>query len=280
MNFLKFYEGAVPGKKRKPDTTENQTAEKKLSAWRNYETHRVVRKFNIKWKDGREWLDNNEDKGMTCSWCIEHFGKEPTKSPNLKGQNAFLTGCKNLRISTVIEHEKAKCHLRAIEIKNAKNSSVEEVKMSESGKALMSLKAADRHRLCNLFRNAHAVAKKNRPISDYTWLNDVDRSKGLEVGNTYLNAKAAINFINSIAEVETKKTVKIINSANFFSFIMDGSTDISGDEQESIYVRCASRGKVTERFLHIGSPPSTCSQDLFNYLMMIFDSHGINKGLL
>jgi hypothetical protein len=81
----------------------------------------------------------------------------------------------------------------------------------------------------------------------------------------------------SIAEVETKKTVKMINSANLFSFIMDGSSDISGDEQESTYVRCASGGKVNERFLHIESPPSNCSQDLFNYLMMISDSHVIKQ---
>jgi hypothetical protein len=43
---------------------------------------------------------------------------------------------------------------------------------------------------------------------------------------------------------------------------MDGANDISGDEQESIYIRFSNKGVIAERFLHIGTPNSTCSQDL------------------
>ena len=33
--------------------------------------------------------------------------------------------------------------------------------------------------------------------------------------------------------------------------MMDGTTDILGDEQETIYIWSSLMGKVTERFLHI-----------------------------
>ena len=181
-----------------------------------------------------------------------------------------------MRISSFVDHELSKGHLKATEVKTANESTNNQVLNSDSGRALMSMKTADKNRICNLFRNAHAIAKKNRPLSDYVWISEGDQSKGLAVGQTYLNEKAALGFISSIAEVEQNKTVTLIKDANFFSFIMDGSTDISGDEQESLYIRSSFRGNLTERFLCIGTPPSTSSQDLFNYIMDVFDSHGID----
>ncbi|KAH3837883.1 hypothetical protein DPMN_111285 [Dreissena polymorpha] len=59
---------------------------------------------------------------------------------------------------------------------------------------------------------------------------------------------------------------------------MDGSTDISGSEQESLYVRLPTDGQIEERFLTIGSPVSTCSTDLFNFVNETFDKLEIPKG--
>lgn len=64
------------------------------------------------------------------------------------------------------------------------------------------LKAAERSRLVHLFRNAHTVAKNNRPLSDYTWLCEIDRAKQLDIGSTYINDKVAADFIHSIAQTE------------------------------------------------------------------------------
>ena len=45
---------------------------------------------------------------------------------------------------------------------------------------------------------------------------------------------------------------------------MDGSTDISGDKRETIYLRTARKGVISQRFLAMGTPESICSKDLFN----------------
>lgn len=50
MASLKYYEGAKPGKKRKLTQTEQKEQKKQ------YEERRPDRKFNDKWKQGREWL--------------------------------------------------------------------------------------------------------------------------------------------------------------------------------------------------------------------------------
>jgi hypothetical protein len=63
-------------------------------------------------------------------------------------------------------------------------SDIREKIVSEAGKTLNLLKSSEVHRLAYLFRNAHAIAKQNRPLTDYKWLCHIDKSKGLDIGNT------------------------------------------------------------------------------------------------
>lgn len=149
---------------------------------------------------------------------------------------------------------------------------------SHAGKALVSLKHAQRQNLRILFINAHAIVKNNRPLRDFPWLCQLDICKGLDLGDTYQNQKAALDFMTAIGQDTRDQTVQLMNRANFHAFMMDGSTDISGDEQEVIYVRTSVNGKVTEQFLGIGSPQSTCSSDLKDFAINMFDSCGLDKG--
>lgn len=122
--------------------------------------------------------------------------------------------------------------------------------------------------------------KHDRPLSDYKWLCSLDQMKGLDTGNTYINDKAALKFVQSIAKVESeKKTVDIVKKVHFFSFMMDGSTDISGDEQEAVYLRLSIDGEVVKRFLGLGTPRSTCSQNLKDFVLNMFGNLGIDRGI-
>ena len=129
------------------------------------------------------------------------------------------------------------------------------------------------HRLSYLFRNAHAIAKQNRSLTDYKLLCQVDKSKGLDIGNTYQTEHAAHDFIGCIAKYERDTTVTLLKESPFISFMMDGTTDISGDEQETIYIQSSLMGKVTEIFLHIGSPESTTSVDLYEYFIAVIKEY-------
>jgi hypothetical protein len=229
MFGLRYVEGAIPGKKLNPSPT----------LQKNYEVNRCPRKFNSKWTENRDWLVYDADKNvMKCMLCIGQYGETPQQS-NLQGQNKFLTGCSNFRVSAITDHEKSNGHIRATEIKSAKSSNVAS---SAAGKALLQMREADRQRLSILFRNAHAIMKNNRPLSDYDWLCTLDKAKHQEIGSTYLNSKAALKFIEAMSLVESEKTADLVANANFFCVMMDGSTDISGDEQEAVYVRVCLKG--------------------------------------
>jgi hypothetical protein len=59
---------------------------------------------------------------------------------------------------------------------------------------------------------------------------------------------------------------------------MDGTTDLSGDKQECVYIRAALNGKIIERFAGIGSQKSTCSKDLKEIVDGAIGALKLNKG--
>ena len=120
-----------------------------------------------------------------------------------KISNPFISSCSNLRASAVTDHEQSKTHMKAIVALSAKGKSTTEKMVSDAGKTLKLLKSSEAHRLAYLFRNAHAIAKQNRPLTDYKWLCQVDKSKWLDISNTYQTEHVAHDFIGCIAKYES-----------------------------------------------------------------------------
>ena len=99
---IQFASGAKPGVKRKisKTKTEVETKEKR----KKYEKDkRPARTFNIKWKEGRDWLVFDADHNdMKCQLCIDYHarsGKQDLVQGNLKQKYLFVTGCTNFRTS-------------------------------------------------------------------------------------------------------------------------------------------------------------------------------------
>jgi hypothetical protein len=49
-----------------------------------------------------------------------------------------------------------------------------------------------------MFRNCHALVVKNRPLSDYEWMCQLDETKGIILGKTYRNTGSVKSFIAAI----------------------------------------------------------------------------------
>ena len=107
----------------------------------------------------------------------------------------------------------------------------------------------DRLRL--LFRNAHACATHARPYTDYIWQCDLDAAKGIDIGNTYRNDKAAATFVEYIALAQRNKVRNACEDVKFISLISDGATDSSRQEAEILYMRTGHRGTITTTFVGI-----------------------------
>lgn len=119
---------------------------------------------------------------------------------------------------------------------------------SSAEKIIFDLNKHQVDRLQHLFKTCHALAKNSRPFSDYIWQCELDVSKGVNLGNTYRNDKAAQTFTHYIAEVQRLQLKEKLKNAPFIAPMMDGSTDKSITEQEIVYVRFAKQGIVHEEF--------------------------------
>lgn len=134
---------------------------------------------------------------MTFSICIYFYGKTPVSNSNLKNQNAFTKGSTNLRVPTVTNHELSTFNTNGQKsVKQGHPKSQKEVGLETSYEMRIQYK------------------KQERPLSDYKWLCLIDSSKGVEIGSTYTNEKAALAFVHSIAGAERSKTVKLMKEAN------------------------------------------------------------------
>ena len=86
------------------------------------------------------------------------------------------------------------------------------------------------------------------------------------MGDTYNNHQVAACFLEYISDIEKQKLVTDIDDVKFFSLTMDGSTDKLVTEQDTIFIRWCSMGKIQTRYLCIGEPNSTTSEDLYIFV--------------
>ncbi|XP_061891629.1 zinc finger protein 862-like [Entelurus aequoreus] len=204
------------------------------------------RKFQTKWLyddagKKRDWL-TVKNNIMFCTVCTT-FGKDKKSQAS-----HFVVGCSSMKVESIISHEGTRNHDKNMKIKQAKSAPLHE---APSVQVLTKLSDVNTQKMKLLFRNAHAIAKKGRPITDYVWQCSLDEKKGLSVGKTYRNRETGKLFVKYIAKAARDKLSSTVLQSPFLSVMVDGSTDRSVKEEELTYVRCCKAGKVEVHFVGI-----------------------------
>ena len=88
-----------------------------------------------------------------------------------------------------------------------------------------------------LFNTAYAVIKHNHPYTDYTFLCDVQKKNGADLGNDHSSRDTCVIFQNSIANVILNEAKTELQNVRYFSVMSDSSTDSSVIDQEGILIR-------------------------------------------
>ena len=132
------------------------------------------------WKSEFSWLiyDDSHSK-IFCQPCRAVYGPLAVRSVPERfkryAKGPFVVGCENIRHDT---HEKSDGHKYAVDFQKYRGKPPGE---SIADKTVQSLNKASYNRLEKLFRNAHVIAKKSRPISDFTWQCELDVQKGIDL---------------------------------------------------------------------------------------------------
>lgn len=217
VNFLKYTPGSRPGKRKAPEK-QTQTEQEKKEKRDSYEKgKRPDRAFDDLWIKNWPWLVfDSKENVMRCSVCIKFsntYSGSTSSFENLKNKYQFLSGCKNFKTSSIKDHAQSKMHQDA----TARKTAELEPSTTVAYASIISLNEHQRKQLEVKFRNMHAIVMNNRPLSDFTWMNKLDRAKGIYSSDTYNNPHAAATFVEYIASVEQDRLTCLADEIKFFS---------------------------------------------------------------
>ncbi|KAG1653415.1 Gamma-glutamyl hydrolase [Nymphon striatum] len=166
----------------------------------------------------------SEPAKLYCNPCRSVYGplanpKRLAKDKYDKYANGpFVVGCSNLRHGALVCHQNSEGHRHAIMIQTAKASKPGDM---PADRALAKLNDKNFERLGKLFRNAHAIVKNCRPMTDFTWMAKLDKAKDVDIGDTYLNDKSCKEIIVAIAESTRHPIEQLLESAKFLRLGID-----------------------------------------------------------
>lgn len=211
---------------------------------------------------------------MICDWCRDfHYKRLKLSLSYIPSEeeiktNPFVYGCFSFRVGNLQSHCKQTnhTHYRAKDLFD--NITKEKAGVeSEAARAKKLLSESKRKHLPVLFTNAYAVMKSGRPFNDFEFLIKLDKAKGVEVGNTYLNRKQGLEFGVAIADLLRDKLANDFKTSLFFNTILDECTDVYRLEQVIIYVRYAKRGKTFTKFVGIDNVIRANADQLFEMIL-------------
>jgi hypothetical protein len=82
-----------------------------------------------------------------------------------------------------------------------------------------------------LFNTAYAVAKHNRPFTEYNFLCEVQIKNGVQLGNDHLSRDACVDFIKAISEVLSEEIKNQMKQVRFISILWEQIHQVQNKKQ-------------------------------------------------
>lgn len=197
---------------------------------KDYDRKRV-RTFRDSWFAEFSWLRKDDNTGLLhCHVCRMFPQTADTTSALYIGRSEDSL----LRKDTLTAHQLSSKHVSCVSKFEYKQKPTKQGPIEKS-LAKVEMHEIDRYK--KLFNTAYAVIKHNRPYTDYTFLCEVQKKNGTDLGNDHLSRDACVVFQNSISNVILDETKTNLKNVRYFSIMSDSSTDSSVIDQEGILIR-------------------------------------------
>ncbi|XP_065918333.1 zinc finger protein 862-like [Dysidea avara] len=147
--------------------------------------------------------------------------------------------------------------------------------------ALSMLGDVDRTRMRKKFDVCYLMAKEGIAFEKFVPLCELESCHGVELGHAYRTAPSASLFTHYIAQSHRQQFLKSLCENNFYSFLMDGSTDAGNVEQELVVILTCMKDDAAEemksctRFLSLESPKKANASGLVKCLSQSLAPLGI-----
>ena len=237
-----------PGTKRPRASSEisdeNEVKVKKHPRTSTTHSDTVTRKYNANWKKEFTWVNFDPQKNaMYCTFCQE-AGAE------IAGKTDFVTGCTSFKKETLSIHGRSHRHTRARDHVLGKQKPASEGTLSAVFQKMRSQNDKDAQKEMTIKINtAYFVAKEELPFTKYKGLVQLQKKNGLEVGVTYANDTKCAEMTGVIGKLLADDVSKKLKEAHFISVLIDGASDVSGIENETIHCKMVQNGRAVTRLI-------------------------------
>jgi len=238
------------------------------------------------------WLKCEVDKTdknlvalLYCSACREY----QSKICSMKNySNVWINGSDNQRTSNMVDHATSEQHKKAmaeLRTAQARASRTPVVQYAPIARALSMLSDVDRARMRKKFDVCYVMAKEGIAFEKFVPLCELESRHGVELGHAYRTAPSAKLFSHYIAQAQRQQFLKFLCENNFYSFLMDGSTDEGNIEQELVVILTCVKDDATEemksstRFFSLASPEKANASGLVKCLSQSLQPLGITDVL-
>ncbi|XP_041357942.1 zinc finger protein 862-like isoform X3 [Gigantopelta aegis] len=187
----------------------------------------------------------------------------------------YVDGTNNIKLDMVKKHGASDQHLLAVKLYT---SSQVEAASSSSYNIKSAFKIQDKTNLDQvrkLLRTAFFIAKEELPFSLFPNILELQKIHGVQLGQGYSYDKACGDFVDCIEEVAMNDLNKCL--ASYLSVLIDGSTDSSTTERESVFILFMENGITKIKFLSLESAPSSDAAGVITALESALQRTGLTN---
>ena len=189
------------------------------------------------------WLrctkDGTHKSLVSTLWCdvCRQYEAKITGMRNFS--DAWITGSTNHKSSNIVDHAKSEQHVSSMACMRtarakANNERIESY--APIARYLMTMNEGDKAKMKHKFEISYVLAREGIAFHKYPAFHCLAERQGVQLGSTYKGSDSAKLFTYYIAEAQRSDFLQAFSQVNFFSFLMDGSTDAGNKEQEMIFV--------------------------------------------
>ena len=170
---------------------------------------------------------------LLCSVCQKY---ESSIRGTRNFSSTWIEGSVNHRTSSLNDHAKSDQHMTAmmkLRTEQARTRNESLTSYSSIARSLLVMDEAVKDRLWKKFDICYVMAKEKIAFRKYPTLHALEARHGVDLGEAYKTKGSAKNFTHFIAETQCQKFVRSLSNVNFYSFVMDWSTD-AGKIEDSL----------------------------------------------
>lgn len=96
---------------------------------------------------------------------------------------------------------------------------------------------------------AYFIAKEELPFSKFDPILSLQRKNGVNINLTYANDNSCTTVVSLVSLMITDQLASEVNGRKYLSIMIDGATDSSGIENETVHCRFLKDGQPVNRLV-------------------------------